>query len=153
MQARELMTADPACCTTDDTLEHAAKLMRENDCGAIPVCESENPGRVVGMVTDRDLAVRGLADGRGPDTDVRQCMSSDVHSCAPDSSVDEVEETMARHQIRRVPIIDADGKLLGIVAQADLALASNGDVSDEDVGEVVETISHPTKMTPARGDD
>ena len=152
MQARELMTAEPACCTPDDTLEHAARLMRENDCGGIPVCETDNPGRVVGMVTDRDLAVRGLADGQGPDVTVRECMSSDVHSCAPDSSVEEVEETMTRHQVRRVPIIDADGKLLGIVAQADLALAEDGDVSDEDVAEVVETISHPTKMTPARGD-
>lgn len=152
MQAQELMTTDPACCTTDDNLEHAAKLMRENDCGAIPVCESENPGKVVGMVTDRDLAVRGLANGQGPEDTVRECMSSEVHSCAPDSSVEEVEETMARHQIRRVPIIDADGTLLGIVAQADLALAEDGDVSDEKVGEVVETISHPKKMTPARGD-
>lgn len=152
MQAQELMTTDPACCTPDDTLEHAARLMRENDCGAIPVCESENPGEVLGMVSDRDLAVRGLADGRGPENSVRECMTSEVHSCSPDSSIEEVEETMARHQVRRVPIIDADGKLLGIVAQADLALASNGDVSDEDVGKVVETISHPTKMTPARGD-
>ena len=143
MRARDLMTPEPACCTPDDDLEHVARLMRENDCGAIPVCESTNPGEVLGMVTDRDLAVRGLADGLGPDARVRDCMTGAVHACSPESSLDEVEEVMARHGVRRVPIIDTDGNLLGIISQADLALADDGDVSDREVAEVVETISTP----------
>lgn len=152
MRARDLMTTEPACCTSDDTLETAARLMRENDCGGLPVCESTNPGEVIGMVTDRDLAVRGLADGHGPDSSVEGCMSSGVHSCSPDSTVDELEEVMTRNKVRRVPIIDADGNLLGIVAQADLAVAEDEDVSEEEVGEVVETISTPDEPEPAQAE-
>lgn len=152
MQAQELMTPEPACCTPDDTLEHAARLMRENDCGAIPVCESENPGRPVGMITDRDVTVRAVAEGQGPETPVRQCMSSDVHTCRAEAEIDEVEETMTHYQVRRVPIIDAEGKIIGIIAQADLALAADEEVEDRELAEVVETISQPTKVKFARGD-
>ena len=150
MRAQELMTRDPACCSPDDTLAHAARLMREHDCGAIPVCEHNSPEKVVGMITDRDMAVRALADGSGPQTPIRECMSRDVHTCGPDSTAAEVEDVMTRHQVRRVPIIDTDGRLLGIIAQADLALASDadGDVRPVDLAEVVEAVSRPERRQP-----
>jgi CBS domain-containing protein len=146
------MTSNPACCTPNDTLEHAARAMLDHDCGALPVCESRNPGKVLGMVTDRDLAVRGLARGKGSQASVADCMTSDVHSCRPDSPAEEIEETMARHQVRRVPIIDADGRLVGIISQADLALHAGDDVTEEDVAHVIEAVSQPTRITPAQGD-
>lgn len=153
MEARDLMTPDPACCAPDDTLERAARLMRENDCGALPVCESENPGEPVGMVTDRDLTVRGLADGRGPETPVRSCMTEDVHTRRADDPVRDVEETMARHRIRRVPIIDADGRLIGIIAQADLARAEErGEVAPEEMVDVVEAVSTPGEVEPVEAE-
>jgi CBS domain-containing protein len=146
------MTPDPACCTPNDTLEQAARTMLEHDCGALLVCESGNTGKVLGVVTDRDLAVRGLARGKGAASSVADCMTSDVHACRPDSSAEEIEATMARHQVRRVPVIDADGRLVGIVAQADLALCEDPDVSEEDVAHVIEAVSRPTRITPAQGD-
>lgn len=150
MQAQELMTPGPACCSPDDTLEQAARLMREHDCGALPVCERSSPEKVVGMITDRDIAVRAVAEGNGPDTRIRECMSSDVHGCGPDASTDEVEEVMARHQVRRVPIIDSDGQLLGIIAQADLALADTDEIDSEDIAEVIEAVSRPSRGRTTR---
>jgi CBS domain-containing protein len=140
MRAREIMTAEPACCTPDSRAEDAARLMREHDCGAIPVVEDDGSRKLVGMVTDRDIAVRAVADGRGPDTSVRDIMTSSPKSCSPDDDVHDVEEVMKSAQVRRVPIIDASGQIVGVIAQADLARRLD---NDEEVGELVEQISQP----------
>jgi CBS domain-containing protein len=145
MQAKDLMTTNPTCCSPDDTLETAARLMREHDCGSIPVCEHQSPEKVVGMITDRDIAVRAVAEGRGPDTPIRGCMSPKVHTCSPDSTAEEIEDVMSTHQVRRVPIIDTDGRLLGIIAQADLALSDDPRIAVHELAEVVQSVSRPER--------
>ena len=145
MRAQEIMTRDPACCTPEDTAERAATLMRDHDCGAIPVVESNDSRSIVGVVTDRDIAVRAVAEGRGADVRVRDIMSADPDCCSEDDDVGDVERVMSSRKVRRVPIIDRDGQLVGIVAQADLALENSQNVSDEDLHDVVERISEPDR--------
>lgn len=142
MQAREVMTREPVSCTPETPAEEAARLMREHDCGAIPVVESDGSRTLVGVVTDRDIAVRGVAAGLGPDALVRDLMTPEPEACAPEADVHDVESVMKRNQLRRVPIIDAGGQLVGIIAQADLA-RKLGD--ERGVGELVERISEPRR--------
>lgn len=140
MRVDELMTRDPATCGPDDTVQTAAGLMEEHDCGLIPVVED---GELTGVITDRDLAVRVLALGKSASLPVREAMSERVQGVSPDTDVDEVLEVMAEYQVRRVPVVDEAGRLVGIVSQADLARQDVA-ASDEEVGEVVEEISEPT---------
>ncbi|HEX5759014.1 MAG TPA: CBS domain-containing protein [Thermoanaerobaculia bacterium] len=142
MKVREIMTENPACCTPEQTVREAARLMAQNDCGSIPVVEEGSRG-VVGVVTDRDLAIRVLAEGRGPDTPVSQAMTADPACCGPDDDVERVERLMAERQVRRVPVVEG-GRVVGMVAQADLALHPHA-VSDEEVGQLVEEISQPSR--------
>ena len=145
MKARELMTAKPACCSADDTIERAAQLMAEHDCGCIPVVQGDKQN-VIGVVTDRDVAIRAVGKGRGTDTRVSEVMTSSPCCVSEDSSVEEIEQAMTENQIRRVVVVDNDGCCVGIVAQADLARAADQGregVSDEEVGRVVERISEP----------
>ena len=152
MQAQELMTRDPACCTPADSARKAAELMSQHDCGAIPVVEDEQSRHVCGMITDRDITVRGVARGRSSDARVEELMTRDVECVAADADVKEVERVMVERQVRRVPIIDADGQLIGIIAQADLA-RSDGAADDAEVGQVVERISEPgRRVRSAQGD-
>lgn len=151
MQAQELMTRDPACCTPEDPAQKAAELMSQHDCGAIPVVQDEQSKHLCGVITDRDIAVRGVARGRGAETKVEDLMTHDVECCSVDADMTEVERVMTERQVRRVPIIDADGQLVGIVAQADLARCEATDGSE--VGHVVERISEPgRKIRSAQGD-
>lgn len=142
MRVREVMTPDPASCTPDSTAREAAILMRDNDCGSLPVVESDSSRKLVGTVTDRDLAIRGLAEGRGPDTLIRELMTDGPISAAADDEVEIVREVMVAQQVRRVPVVDEDGLVVGIVAQADLARVE-GAASDQEVGRIVEAISDP----------
>ncbi|HEX5576088.1 MAG TPA: CBS domain-containing protein [Gemmatimonadales bacterium] len=142
MRVRDVMTPDPASCTPDSTARDAAILMRDNDCGSLPVVESDSSRKLVGTVTDRDLAIRGLAEGKGPDTRIRELMTEGPTSAAPDDEVEIVREVMVAQQVRRVPVVDGNGLVVGIVAQADLAL-EEGAASDQEVGRIVEAISDP----------
>ena len=144
MRIKDIMTPDPACCTPDTTAREAAGLMRERDCGAIPVVETRESRRPIGIVTDRDLAVRGLAEGHGPDTPVRELMSERPHAALADDEVETVRQVMMQQKVRRVPVTDAGGAIIGIVAQADLARHDEA-VSDRELGKVVEAISEPGK--------
>jgi CBS domain-containing protein len=144
MKAQDLMTPDPASVTPDDTAQRVAQLMVECNCGALPVVDDEDSNRVVGVITDRDIAVRGIARGLGADTRVRDLMTSDVVTCSPETDVSDLEQTMADRQVRRIVIADADGCVVGIIAQADLARAADrGKVRSEDVANLVERISEP----------
>jgi CBS domain-containing protein len=150
MKASELMTASPCCCSTDDSLQDVARIMRDNDCGSVPVVDDS--GCVVGIVTDRDLAVRALAEGKESDATVRDVMTLSPCCCGPDDDVRDVERTMTDNQVRRVPIVDATGCCVGIVAQADLALAAERRrVSEHEIAIVVEKISEPGPQSINRG--
>jgi CBS domain-containing protein len=139
MRARELMSAQPVCCTPRDTVREAARLMKDNDCGCIPVIDSE---QLIGTITDRDIACRCVAEGKGPDTPVAEIMSRNPKTCSPDDEVANVELIMAEAQVRRVPVVDQRGRCIGIIAQADLALNHHA-VTEREVAQVVERISEP----------
>lgn len=123
MKVHEIMTAHARCVGPDNTLVEAAGLMRELDVGSLPVCEDD---RVVGIVTDRDLAVRGIADGKDPmKTEVRDVMTPGVVFAFADQEVEEVVRLMEGRQIRRVPVLNRQKRLVGIVALGDVAISSN----------------------------
>ena len=142
MKARELMTTDPACCTPDQAIRDAARMMRECDCGCIPVVEDTASRKLVGVVTDRDITVRAAALGKGPETLVRDVMSPGPKCCGLDDDVETIERIMSDEQVRRVPVVDDQGCCVGMVSQADLAL-NNRAASETEVGRVVERISEP----------
>ena len=133
--ARDLMTPDPACCSPDTTLETIATLMVANDCGEIPILDRS--GRPVGVVTDRDIVCRVVAEGRNPaEATAESCMSTPVVAVYDDAELDDVIEMMETHQIRRLPVVDADGCCAGIIAQADLVSISAPRVTAELITEI-----------------
>jgi CBS domain-containing protein len=148
MKAQELMTTAPVCCTPESSVREAAHLMREHDCGCIPVVE-RGTMRLIGVVTDRDIACRCVADGRGSDTRVSEVMTTDPRSCHPEDDVAAVEQLMMQAQVRRVPVVDAQGDCVGMIAQADLALNDSA-ASESEVGRVVERISVPGRNESGR---
>jgi CBS domain-containing protein len=142
MTCRDVMTPDPACCQPGDTTAQAARLMREKNIGSVPVVTDQESKRLVGMVTDRDLALQVVAEGRDPrQVQVREAMSTDLVTCRAEDDYSRALETMARNQIRRIPVLDEDGLLIGIIAQADVARRSEA----EKIGEMVEEISQPPR--------
>ncbi|HEX2045655.1 MAG TPA: CBS domain-containing protein, partial [Gaiellaceae bacterium] len=117
-QIRDLMTENPASCERGTSVAEVAKVMAREDVGPVPVVEG---GKLVGVVTDRDLVVRVLAEGRDPEsTTAGEVASSEVVTVSPDDSLDEALQLLARHQVRRLPVVEND-RLVGIVAQADVA--------------------------------
>ena len=141
MRAEEVMTSDPACCSPDDTIQQAAEMMERHGCGCLPVVEDPaERRRVVGVVTDRDIAVRGVREGKGSDTPVHDVMSDQPSCCSPDAGIDEVEQTMSERQVRRVPVVDERGCCVGMVAQADLARGRQAG----DVARTLGDVSQPT---------
>jgi CBS domain-containing protein len=149
MKAREIMTTGPACCTPSDTIERAAELMETYDCGCIPVVQASDNARVIGVITDRDIAVRGVGHSLGASTRVSELMTESPYCCTSDADLRAVEQIMSDRQVRRVVIVDDDGCCVGILAQADLARAaeSGTEVSDDEVGRVVEKISEPARTS------
>ena len=131
----DLMTDNPKTVSADQSVVEAAQIMRDDDVGLVPVVEGE---RLVGTVTDRDITIRVVAEERDPrSTTVRDIASTDLVTVDPDQDLDEALRLMAEHQVRRLPVVEEDGKLVGIVAQADVA--RHGD--DIQTGQVVERIS------------
>lgn len=134
------MTPDPSCCVPGDSVAAAAQIMKREDVGPVLVVSDHNEKRLVGIVTDRDLVIKVLADGRNAyDARVDMAMSSNLVVCHPDDSADEARRLMSIHQIRRIPVVDEENRLLGIISQADLARL----MDDEEVGELLEEISQP----------
>jgi len=142
MQVEELMTRDVTMASPDEALRRAARRMAELDVGALPVGEND---RLVGMVTDRDIAVRGIAEGKGPKAKVRDVMTRHVKYCFADQSVDEIAANMADIQLRRPPVVDRDRRLVGILSLCDIA------VSDDDPGHAIEALSGISR--PGNGAD
>jgi len=131
---RELMTENPRSVSPDSSIQDAAKIMRDEDAGVVPITEGDN---LAGVITDRDIAIRAVAEGRDGQTTVREIASQDVVTIDPEQELDEALRLMAQHQVRRLPVVEEDGRLVGIVSQADVA--RHGD--DTRTGEVVEQIS------------
>jgi CBS domain-containing protein len=163
MRAADIMTRDPVCVTPVASARDAARRMEEWDCGMVPVVDDLTRRRVLGVVTDRDLAIRVLAQGRLADASVGEIMTEAPDCVTPDADIDQVERLMADRQLRRVIVIDDTGRCVGVIAQADLARASRAaprDVSHFEVARVLERISEPETATasgssgtaPARGD-
>ena len=142
MLVKEIMTRNPACCTPADTLQSAARLMSDQDCGSLPVVEGSGRMKVVGVLTDRDIAVRGVARGKLPSSKVNDVMTPSPACCSPEDEIDEVEQIMIERQVRRVPVVDSENRVVGMIAQADLA-RNNSATSDREVGRIVEKISAP----------
>jgi CBS domain-containing protein len=139
MKARDIMTRNIECVTGDDTAEAAARIMRDEDVGIVPVIDNEKNMKLAGVVTDRDIAIRCIAEGKNSDCRVRDIMSTDLITVAPDADIGEVMNRMEAEQVRRIPVVE-DERIIGIIAQADLATQGPGDA---DVGEVVQRISSP----------
>ncbi|MEO8579021.1 MAG: CBS domain-containing protein [Gemmatimonadales bacterium] len=146
MKAREIMTLSPKTGSPNDSAQDVARIMRDNDCGSIPIADEETR-KIIGIVTDRDLAIRGLAGGKGAETKVSELMTASPICCQADDDLRDVEQVMVDHQVRRVPIVDANGLCVGIVSQADIALATQGrsQISEREVAVVVERISEPKR--------
>jgi CBS domain-containing protein len=132
---REVMTSNPCTIDADKPVAYAAKMMRDEDVGLAPIVEGQ---RLVGTLTDRDIAVRVVAEGRDPEsTQVREVATTKVVTVAPQQDLDDALRLMAEHQVRRIPVVEEDGRLVGVVAQADVAREAD----DRQTGEVVERIS------------
>jgi CBS domain-containing protein len=136
MRVAEVMTRDVRLIEPTQTIREAAQLMAEMDAGIMPVREGD---RLVGMITDRDIAVRAVAQGRGPDTCVREVMTDEVKYCFEDEDTAAVERNMAEIQVRRLPVLNRDKRLVGIISLGDLAMSDKA----AKVGAAVAGISQP----------
>ena len=136
-KVREAMTGRPRYVTPDTPISQVAEVMEADDIGAVPVLEGE---QLRGMVTDRDIVIRAIAKGKDPiGMPVREIFSREVISVGPDDDLSNALQLMADHQVRRLPVVDEDNRLVGIVSQADVAL----EAKEKDVGQMVEEISKP----------
>ena len=140
MQVRDVMTARPECIGPDDTLQQAARKMKDLDVGSVPVCDND---RLVGMLTDRDVVVRCIAEGHDPRScKVRDTMTEGVNYCFEDDDVRHAAAQMRDRQIRRLVVLNRDRRLVGIVSLGDLAVEAGGD--NEVAGRTLEAVSLPS---------
>ncbi len=138
MLVNEIMTENPACCTADTGLQEVAKMMVSNDCGCIPVVEDLVNNKPIGMITDRDITCRAVAEGKNPlDLTAGDVMTKEVITVTADTSVEDCCNLMEDNQIRRIAVIDENGGCCGMVAQADIAINAN----DNKTAEVVQEVS------------
>jgi len=142
MLVEDLMTRDVTTIHPDQSIADAARMMRRLDVGILPVAEHD---RLVGMITDRDIALRGTGQEKPPDTPVREIMTPDVKYCFADQGVDEVAENMADIQVRRLPVLNREKRLVGILSLADIATSDEAD----EAGEALSGISRPNVTTQA----
>ena len=138
-KCNEVMTKDPVCCLPNDSVAKAAELMKSEDIGSIPVIDNEQTRKLVGIVTDRDLALEIVAEGLdAKSTKVETVMTRKVVTCLADDDLQKALDAMAEHQLRRIPVVDDDNKILGIIAQADVATRVD---EPEKTAEMVKEIS------------
>lgn len=141
MKVEDVMTKDPACCLPDSNLQDVTRLMKENDCGCIPVVESKESSKLVGTITDRDIAIRAFSGEKNPlDLTAADIMTPDTVTVTPETSIQECCDMMENKQIRRIMVVDEKDCCCGIVAQGDIALYLNS----KQTAEVVREISQPS---------
>jgi CBS domain-containing protein len=144
MKVKDLMTKKPAVAMPDMELSKVARLMADHNVGSIPVVENKDNLRVIGMVTDRDIATRAVAEGKNPlQMHASDIMSTPVITVQEDDDVQDVAKLMQKNLVRRVPVVDQQGSVRGMVAQADIALKT----SDQTTADVVQEISKPTQKS------
>lgn len=137
----EVMSVDPITALPSDTADHIAILMKSENVGPIPIVDSQQNRKLLGIVTDRDLAVKIVAEGRDPkQTRIEDVMTRDPVTVHPDDDMQKALRAMEVHQVRRLPVVDSQGVIVGIIAQADLAMRLD---QPKKTAEVVEAISHP----------
>jgi CBS domain-containing protein len=143
-KCEEVMTRGPVCCLPTTLVVEAAKIMKRENIGPIPVIQDEQTRTLVGIVTDRDLALKIVAEGRdAKSTKVEAVMTRKVVTCRAEDDVQKALDAMAEHQLRRIPVVDEEGKILGIIAQADVATRVN---QPDKTAEVVKGISQDNKI-------
>ena len=146
MKIKEIMTASPACCTPETSLREVAAMFVDHDCGAIPVVDNVDTRRPIGIVTDRDIACRAIAKGLNAlELTARDCMSSPTVTVKEDASLDEAIQLMEDNKVRRLPVVDARGRCIGVVAQADIALSAGKGKTAEVVREISQPSSSPAQ--------
>lgn len=140
-KCRDIMTKDPICCVAGDTAVHAARLMKEYDIGVLPIVVNEESKTLIGLVTDRDLVLKVLAEESDPGAaSIELATSKPVITCSPDDDYNQALELMEKHRIKRVPVVDNSGRVVGLISQRDVALR----VRDQHkTAEVVESICQP----------
>jgi CBS domain-containing protein len=143
MKIKHVMTKEPTSCVPSDTAQRAASIMRDEKAGVVPVIDNEHSRKIVGVVTDRDLCMNIIAEGRDPrTTQVHECMTTTVVSCGPQDSVDRATDLMRENQIRRIAIVDEQRRLIGIVSMADIVGRAN--LKTLETHETLKTVSAPT---------
>src|ERR1043165_4258982 len=141
MKVLDIMSPNPVCCLPTDSAQSVAALLRDHNVGSLPVVNNKESGVLIGMVTDRDLCCSVIAGGLDPrSTKIDKLFSHDVVTCRDGENVDKCERAMQDHQVRRIPIVDAEGRCIGIVSQADLALKEK---QPEKVQKTIGEISKP----------
>ena len=146
MTCEDLMTKEPVWCVPNDSAARVAKVMKTEDVGSIPICDSRHNRKLVGIITDRDLALYVVAEGRDASTPVQNVMTREPFTCKPEDDLQNALYAMQRHQVRRIPVVDGNGQLLGIIAQADIATRGE---EPEKTAETVEEISRPSTKRAA----
>ena len=147
MKVREIMTSNPACATPDMSLQEVARMMVDNDCGQIPVVDDARSRRPLGVVTDRDIVCRVVAEGKNPaKTTARDVMSAPAITVRPDMQVEDCCRVLEDKQVRRAPVADEAGQLSGMVSLADIAQTA----PEKLTGEVVRTVSKRTAWASGR---
>ena len=136
MKVSEAMTRDVRVASPEETIKKAAQTMASLDAGVLPVGENDH---LIGMITDRDIAIRGIAQGKGPKAKVRDVMTEDVKYCFDDQEVEEVTRNMADIQVRRLPVLNRDKRLVGVLSLADITIRQD----DEVAGDALRGISRP----------
>ena len=138
MKVRDVMSHDVDICSPDDTIQSVAQKMRDGDYGSMPVGSRD---ALQGAITDRDITIRAVAAGKGGDTRVREVMTTNIITCSEDDSTDDAAELMRQHQIRRLPVVDQNKRVVGIIAIGDLAVEE----SKKTAGATLRDVSQPGK--------
>ena len=147
MKVKEIMSASPACCTADDSVQNVAKMMCDLNVGSIPVVVDQQSRSLVGMITDRDLCCRVLAHGLdAKSTKIQEFVTYNPAICRDAENVESCERLMQEHQVRRIPVVDKENQVIGIVAQADLALKDKAERVHKTVAEISKN-TRPSIMT------
>jgi CBS domain-containing protein len=154
MRVDQVMTKQVKWCTSEDTLDRAAQLMWNSDCGCLPVCAAEGANRVIGVVTDRDICMSALFQGKAlRELRVANAMARVLKACRPGDSLADAEKFMSEARIRRLPVVDDQGSLVGIIALADLAreavrehAAGKSDITESAVGDTLAAICEPASQ-------